>query len=549
MRPIDAFLQILREEGVSKVFGNPGTSELPFIDALSAAADLEFVLGMHEGPVVAMADGYARATGRPAFVSLHIAAGLANGLVGLLNAARSRTPLVVTAGQQHRKHLVSDPMLSGDLVGIAKTAVKHTFDVQHAHDLPILLRRSFALAQQPPAGPVFLSIPMDLLEEDTDVELPGRSMLAPLGAAARLDTAATILAAADRPAIVAGDGVGHDGAVTALVALAEALGATVYHQPMNDGIDFPTAHPLYAGMLTPTNTAIRDTLSAHDVVFIIGTHAFMAHHYTPGSPIPAATTVVQLDSDHTEPGRTFPVALGLVGGIRPSLVALTAQLAGQVPGAAQRITRATARTGERRTRMDEQAAARYGCAPLDPRVAAHAVIAGLPADAVVVEEAITTGIVLRSLLRQDRPKSFVHTVGGGLGWGIGAAIGSRMGDPDRPVVAVLGDGCTMFGLQGLWTAARYDVAVTFIVMNNGEYRTLKETLDSWDSRSTRSGRYCGLDLAPPQLDFTKAAEFFGIDAVRVTGADHLVETVSKAMSSSAPPLLIDVPITGHAPRN
>ncbi|WP_354639885.1 thiamine pyrophosphate-binding protein [Kitasatospora camelliae] len=552
MRPIEAMLEILRAEGVTTVFGNPGTSELPFTDALAAAPDFSYVLGAHEGSVVAMADGYARATGRTAFVSLHIAAGLANGLVGLLNASRSRTPMVVTAGQQDRRHLAADPMLSGDLIGLASAAVKETFDVQHARDLPLMLTRAFAAARRTPAGPVFLSVPMDLLTEDTEVELPGRTVLAPPGPATELDAAARLLAAADRPAIVAGDAVGRDGATAELVALAEALGAVTYHQPMNDNLDFPTTHPLYGGMLVATHAAIRETLAAHDTVLIVGTHAFMAHHYTPGSPIPEGTTVLQLDADPAELGRNFGVRLGLQGALGPSLAGLAAELAGRVPQAAARIAAAATRAAAERAETERAALAAYGPGPLDPLAAAHAVAAGLPADAVLVEEAITTGLRLRRVLRQDRPGSYVHTVGGGLGWGIGAAIGRRMGDPTRPVVAVLGDGCAMFGLQGLWAAGHYGVPVTFVVMNNGEYRTLKETLDGWDSRSTRVGRYLGLDLAPEadgarhRLDFRAAAEFFGIESVRVDDPAHLTEVIAKSASATAP-LLVDVPITGHVP--
>jgi benzoylformate decarboxylase len=543
-RPVDVMLRILRDEGVSKVFGNPGTSELPFIDALVDAPDLEFVLGLHEGSVVAMADGYARATRRPSFVSLHIAAGLANGMASLLNASRSRTPMVVTAGQQDRRHLVSDPMLAGDLVGLAKAAVKRTFDVQHAHDLPILLRRAFALAAQPPAGPVFLSIPMDLLAEQTVVGYPAKSEVAPLGVPADLAPAVSLLARADRPAIVAGDGVGRADALAALVALAEALGAPVYHQPMNDGVNFPTTHPLYADRLEPANTAIHDRLAQHDVVFIVGCHAFTVHHYTPGPAVPDTTSVVQLDSDAAEIGRNFTVAAGLVGGIEPTLHALTNALRDRVPSAPARIESAGRQAVARQTSVDEKALARYGVAPLDPLAAAHAIAAGLTEDTVVVEEAITSGVLLRSVLRQDKPRSLVHAIGGGLGWGIGAAIGTRLADESRPVVAVLGDGCTMFGLQGLWSAARYGVPVTFLVMNNGEYRTLKQTLDRWDSRATRAGNYIGLDLAPPRLDFTKAGEFFGIETVRAQSTDHLTQLVTKGIGSHTP-LLVDVPITGH----
>jgi benzoylformate decarboxylase len=202
---------------------------------------------VQEAAVVAMADGYARATGRPAFVNLHVAAGTANGLIGMLNARRSRTPLVVVAGQQDQRHLLQDPMLSGDLVALASGVAKHAQEVHRPQDLPVVLRRAFALAQRPPQRPVFVSVPMNVLDDDTPVEVPARSPMVPPGAAAGLDRAAALLAAADRPAIIAGDGVGRDGAVGALVRVAEALGAVTYHQPMNDCLDFPGSHPLYAG--------------------------------------------------------------------------------------------------------------------------------------------------------------------------------------------------------------------------------------------------------------------------------------------------------------
>jgi benzoylformate decarboxylase len=540
-------MRILREEGVTRVFGNPGTTELPFIDALADSADLEYVLALQELSAVAMADGYARATGRPSFVSLHLAAGVANGLIGMLNASRSRTPMVITAGQQDRRHLVQDPMLSGDVVALASAATKYAVEVRHARDLPVLLRRAFALASQPPAGPVLLSIPVDLLAEDTQVELLGRSAAAPAAGAdaGGLAAAAAVLAAAHRPAIVAGDGVGRDGAVPELVALAEATGSVVYHQPMYDGVDFPGSHPLSAGMLPPANAAIRAALTGHDVAFVVGCHAFMPHRYTPGPAIPDGVTVLQLDTDPAEIGRNFAVAVGLVGALGPSLAALAGALSGRVPAAGARLAEAKARSTADRARVDADALAAYGERPLDPLAAAHAVAAGLPPGAVVVEEAITVGIKLRQVLALDRPRSYAHTVGGGLGWGIGAAIGTRLGAPDRPVVAVLGDGSAMFGIQGLWSAARYRVPVAFVVMNNGEYRTLKDTLDADKTTSSRLRRYTGLDLAPPALDWTKAGAFFGVRAVRVGSAGELREVVA-ATAELDGPLLIDVPVRGHA---
>ncbi|MFD5831854.1 thiamine pyrophosphate-dependent enzyme, partial [Lentzea sp. NPDC060358] len=348
------------------------------------------------------------------------------------------------------------------------------------------------------------------------------------------------------PAVVAGDGVGRDGAVAELVAVAEALGATVFHQPMHDGVDFPGTHPLHAGALAPTHAAIREALAPHDVVLVVGCHAFMAHHYTPGPAIPPGTTVVQLDTDPAELGRTFAVACGLTGDLRSTLDVLAMSLRGKVTGAQQRTAEAGRRHAARRELARNEALAAEPAAPMHPLAAALAVADGLPDDAVLVEEAITTGVLLRRLLRLDRPGSLVHTVGGGLGSGIGMAVGTALGAPGTPVVAVLGDGCTLFGLQGLWNAARHQVPVTFLVMNNGEYRTLKETLDGWGGRSAATGRYLGLDLAPSRLDFTAAAAFFGVPATRAGHRDDLAEIVAKAAHRDGP-LLVDVPVSAHVP--
>lgn len=537
-RPASALLDILQGEGVDRVFGNPGTTELPFLAALADAEEApEYVLGVHEGAVVSMADGYARATGRPAFVSLHIAAGLANGLIGLLNARRSRTPLVVMAGQQDRRHLQQDPMLSGDLVALAAPAVKATYDIQHARDLPLALRRAFALAVRPPAGPVFLSVPMDLLAEDTEVDVPARTPPIRPTPAGGLDRAAVLLGAAARPVIVAGDGVGREDAMAALVRTAETCGAPVHHQPMADHLDFPTTHPLYAGMLPPRHDAIRAALAPYDTVLIAGAHAFTPHHYSPGPALPPGITVVQLDSDPDEIGRNFPADHGVVGALRPSLDRLADLLRERVPErtAKIRVLRAYDRHTVERDRAEAAARAAYSPAPLAPWAAAHAVARGLPPGAAVVEEAITVGLLLRRLVHLDRPGSYTHTVGGGLGWGIGAAVGRALAEPGRPVVAVLGDGCALFGLQGLWSAARYAAPVLFVVMSNGAYRTLQNTYEAMGSNGPCPGTELG------RLDFTQAARFFGIDAVRAESADHLRELVGGA-GELARPMLVDVPL-------
>ncbi len=529
MRLSEMVLEILLDESVDRVFGNPGTTELPLVDRLVGEQRLPYVLGVHEGPLVAMADGYARATGRPAFVNLHVAAGTANGLIGMLNALRSRTPMVVLAGQQDSRHLIQDPMLSGDLVALASSASKRAVEARRADEVPTLLRRAFREAASPPAGPVFVSVPMDLFDEDVPVGPPGVTRLEQSRPVFDLDAAVKLLLAGRRPAVVAGDGVGRGGAVAELVDLVESLGATVFHAPMNDRLDFPMSHPSYAGMLVPENARIRERLDGHDVVLLAGVRAFVPHHYSPERAIGPDARLVQVDDDPAEVGRTYPAEVGLVGDVREILRALGEQVSA---------------AGEERSvlhtaRVVPDVPADSGL-PLDPRRAAATVATHLPGGAVVVEEAITTGLLLREHLTLGEPGSFQHTVGGGLGWGIGAAVGTALGRPGRRVVAALGDGCAMFGVQGLWTAAREGVPVTFVVFGNGEYRTLKQTLARM--RGPRVDGFVGMDLDRPQVDWPALAESFGVRGVRVTGSDHLA-TLLESEGPENPPLLVEVPIT------
>jgi benzoylformate decarboxylase len=545
VKAASALIELLRSEGVENVFGNPGTTELPFMDALAEAPDLQYRLGLHESAAVAMADGFARASGRTAFLNLHIAAGLANGLSMILNARRARTPLVVTAGQQDRRHLLEDPMLSGDLVAIAQGAFKDAVEVSQVDDLPVLMRRAFLQARAAPAGPVFVSIPVDILEEELADPLPPRSELRRLGPAQGLEDAAALLLDARAPAIVAGDGVGRDSAFDELVAVAETLGATVHHEPMYDAADFPATHPLSAGMLPPVNSEIRSRLDAHDVVFLVGSHAFSAHYYTPARAIPESATVVQLDDDEAELGRNYPVALGLHGGIRASLAQLLPLLQGRSPEAAERLAAARDRPspgtpGREAEEVPDGAAG-------DSATAAAALVAALPEDTVLIEEGITTGLHVRREFAADQPGSFHHSVGGALGWGLGAAIGVKLARPEAPVVAAVGDGCAMFGIQALWSAARYEVPAVFVVLNNREYRACKQGMERVLA-GPPADRFVGMDLAPPEIDFIGLATSLGVSASRAAGPEEIAEEMQAALGSNAP-ALIEIPIAGFEERS
>jgi benzoylformate decarboxylase len=532
MKAADALLELLRSEGIEHVFGNPGTTELPFMDALARAGDIPYVLGLHESAAVSMADGYARASGRPSFVNLHIASGLANGLSQVLNARRARTPMVVTAGQQDRRHLIADPMLGGDLVALAQGAFKEAVEVARVEDLPVLMRRAFLHARAAPSGPVFVSIPVDVLEEELPGPLPARSGVRPPGAADGVADLADVLLSARSPAIVAGDGVGREGAVDELVRVAEALGATVFHEPMYDAVDFPATHALSAGMLPPVNARIRDLLDGHDVIFLVGSHAFSAHYYTPSVAIPDGATVVALDADPAELGRNYAVAIGSQGGIRATLRELGPALAGRCPEAGDRLAAARAR------RADEPARAPAS----EAEMASAALTAAMPPDGILVEEAITTGLLVRRDFAAARPGSYHHSIGGALGWGIGASVGIKLARPEAPVVAAVGDGCAMFGIQALWSAARYETPVVIAVLNNREYRACKQGVDRVVSAGGADG-FVGMDLAPPTIDFAGLAEALGVRGRRAEGPEAIAAEIEEALSSSGP-TLVEIPIAG-----
>lgn len=537
MKAARRLIELAQSEGVDRIFGNPGTTELPLMDELARVPEMQYFLGLHEGTAVSMADGFARATGRPSFVNLHIAAGLAHGLANILNAKRARTPMVVTVGQQDRRHLIHDPMLGGDLLALAQGAFKDAVEVNRAADLPTLMRRAFLLSQTAPTGPVMVSIPVDVLDGELDEPIPPRTQVRGLGVAVGVEEIAEALLGAGAPAIVAGDGVGREGAVGDLVELAESVGATVFHEPMYDCVDFPATHPLSAGMLPPVDELIRERLSGHDVVFLVGSHAFSAHYYTEATPIPERTQVLQLDSDRSELGRNYPATMALWGGIAATIRALTRITSGRCPEAEARLATARAElAGHDRPSVASPAGER-----IDPSAAAEALVAGLPDDSIMIEEAITTGLEVRRAFAADRPGSYHHSVGGALGWAIGGGIGVKMAHPDRPVVSVVGDGTAMYTIQGLWSAAHYDVPVVVVVMNNREYAACKRGI----ARVVSGGgdRYVGMDLTDPEIDFVGLSTSLGVQARAASSAEELTDAVSEALASGVP-TLIDAAVAG-----
>lgn len=541
-------LEVLRTEGVRHVFGNPGSTELPLIDALAGADDLQYVLALQEATAVGIAEGYAQTTGRPALLNLHTTAGVGNAIGALTNAQANQTPLVVTAGQQDYRHIVSDPLLSGDLTGLARGVSKWAHEVRTPGELGTVLRRAFHDAASAPAGPVFVSLPMDLVDSDVELTVPPPSTIDRRSVAGGLDDLAALLTgpAVGKVGIVVGDEVASSDAVDAVVALGELLGAPVHGAPLFGRAVFPPKHPLWSGMLVSAASAMNAVLAAYERVLFIGGRPFMVYPYTPGSPLPEATELLHLSADPQQLGRSHATRWAGAGDARATIEALLPLVrAGldedRVRDAAAALERATAHRQAAITRLEDNALSRYGTSPMDAMAAAHALIRSLPTGTAVVDEAITTGVYVRGFHHDAVPHNYFFNRGAGLGWGMPFAVGASLGRDRGPVLCVVGDGAAMYSPQALWTAANERLPVVFAVVNNRQYLILKNNLRGMNGESLRTGRFVGMQLDDPPVDFVALAESMGVDATLVEKAGDVGDAMQVALESGKPHLL-ELPI-------
>ena len=537
-RGADVLLEILRSEGVEYVFGNPGTTELPLIDALVQTPDIRYVLALQEASAVAMADGYAQAARRPGFLNLHTAGGLGHGMGNLLNASVSQTPLVVTAGQQDSRHTITDPLLFGDLVRIAQPAVKWAQEVLHADQLPVLVRRAFHDATAAPTGPVFLSLPMDVMEEISAVGIDEPSRIERRSVAGSLDDLAQHLAdvAPGRLAIIAGDEIHLSDAADEVVALAEMLAAPVFGSSWPSRIPFPTAHPLWAGNMPTKATEIADRLRGFDAVFALGGKSLITILYTEGPAVPPTCAVYQMSADVRDLGRTYRTPLSVVGDIKSSLRAMLPLLreraAANVDAYAALRQKAALDRQTKRGALAELAAAEEGAAVIAPLVAAREIVRAIGPEIAIIDEAIATSLHVRGFLCSQSPRQYSFLRGGALGWGMPAAVGCSLGLGREPVVCLVGDGAALYSPQALWTAAHEKLPITFVVLNNREYNVLKKFMKSrTDYVSSRTNRYLAMDLAEPAIDFLELARSMGVPARRIDRAADVAAAIEAGIKS------------------
>ena len=538
----DAFLRVLKDEGVTKMFGNPGTTELPIMHALSSAPEMGYVLALQEAVVIAMADGYARASGKLVSCNVHVAPGLGNAIGSIYTSMMSGTPMIVTAGQQEQGHGLTEPLLYAPLVPIAQPVVKWATEVSRIEDLPRILRRAAKVAMTAPTGPVFISLPGDILNNEAAIDM---------GEVTRVDTAvrpsdaaleqlARRLLSAKKPVILAGHEIATSDAFAEATELAETLGAPVLQQTVAWGAHFPSEHPAYLGALNRDQKYVRRVLSDYDLMLCVGSDVLKMSVWSETEPLPETTKVAMIGLRDWEMGKNFPAEIALRADVKETLKALVPLL--KKLGGAKLAEQAKASLAEIATRnwsaQRAQKAAKVatpGGGPLPAEWLMMRLSDKLPMDAIIVEEGLTSTSTLPSYFPFRDRNSFFGNVSGGIGWGIAAAVGVQIAEPTRRVVAVIGDGSAMYSISAIWSAANQKLPVIFLITNNEGYQILKNRLKLFHGNDTP----IGMDFNDPPMNIAKIAEGFGLPAERVDTADGFDAALDRALARTDGPTLIE----------
>ena len=548
----EALVRMLIAEGVEYIFGNPGTSETPMMDALQDFPQIRYIQALQEGTAVGMADGYARATGRPAFANIHIAGGLANGISALYNAHRGGTPVVLTAGNSDTRMLLSEPTLSGDLVEMTRQYTKWSHEIHHPADVPGAVRRAFKEARTPPTGPVFLSFPWDTMDEQADVDVigggPGYFRTRPDRDA--LARASQLLAQAENPVIVIGDRIAQSGGVAAMTRVAEMLGARVFAASFSE-VNFPTSHPLWSGLLNTSSPVTRRLLAGADVVLAVGANIFSSFLYVDVPLLDPQSRLVHLDSAPREVEKNYPTEVGILADPSTGLAELAEALEQDLTAPAKEAaaTRMAELAEGRRRAQDEyrqRLRQRWDNSPIAVERMMHELAAAVPPGTIVADEAITSRPALMQEFDFDQPGSLYGIQGGALGWAMPGALGLKLAQPDRPVLAVVGDGASMYTVQALWTAATFNIPVVYAICNNRAYRILKVNMDIYLKRmlndDARISEYTGMDFANP-LDLAAMAQALGVASEKITDPAQIAPA-ARRMFDRGQPGLLDISIDG-----
>jgi len=522
----EATWALMRAHGMHTVFGNPGSTELGFF--LRWPDDLRYVLGLQESVVVGMADGYAQATGNASFVNLHSAVGVGHAMGAIFTAFKNRTPMVISVGQQARSILPFDPFLhSARATELPQPYVKWAVEPARAQDVPLAIARAYHVAMSPPRGPVLVSVPADDWAVPCEPVMPRQVSQAIRPDPLLLDQLARTLEAAKSPAFVIGPAVDRDGAWHEALAFAERHRARVWGAPMAGRAGFPEDHPQFAGWLPSMRERIVALLAGHDVILALGAPAFTYHVQGEGPHAPAGAQVLQIIDD-PQTAAWAPLGTSVVASLKLALQDLLARPASSAS--------ATALASRAMPALRDPRPVQPMPGVGEPITAAYFMqtLAGLRArDSIVFEEAPSARPAMQRHLPIFEPGTYWTMDSGGLGHGLPAAIGVALAQPQKKVIAMLGDGSAMFGIQGLWSAAQLKLPITFLILKNRRYAALHNFAPHFGFDA--GAALPGTEL--PQLDFVAIAQGMGVQASRVNAAAELHAAIKQALAASQPVLL------------
>ncbi|HXV50245.1 MAG TPA: thiamine pyrophosphate-binding protein [Candidatus Binatia bacterium] len=544
-----AYLEVAAAHGVEYVFGLPGTSGQEFIGTIADQEKIRFILALHETCVVSMADGHARVTGRPQIAQVSTLPGSANSVGALYDAYRDRSPVIVTSTNVDTRIDGRDSHTEGkNLVEMTKQFTKWSAEVHRADRIPEYLNRAFKVASTPPTGPVYLALPSNLLGESIAVANPEaeRSKITPriAGDPDALAEAAKMLAQAKRPLIVAGSGIAKAGATEEIVKLAETVAAPVVMEPRYSFLAFPTTHPQSFQIAERQPSFDLPVWGQPDVIIAIGCRLIREYRYLPEPVIKPATRCIHIEEDPWEIGKVFPVDVGIIADAKSALKTLLEIYPKVAPApevTAERLEVIRKAKDQANAEIESRVTKGWNGVPINASRLARAMDHLLDKNLLIVNESPTSKDLLMANFHFSPGRDyFSNSSGGYLGWGLGAAIGAKLASPKRRVVACLGDGSTMFGLQGLWTLAKYRIPLLVVVFNNRAYMAVKNQFRGSEER-IRIAAEMGAEIAGPEINFARLAETFGIFGERVEHPDAIEPALKRALEQNGP-ALVDVVI-------
>ncbi|MFL2682135.1 MAG: thiamine pyrophosphate-binding protein [Alphaproteobacteria bacterium] len=536
-----AFLSILKSEGVTHLFGNPGTTELPIMHALKEYPEIKYILGLQEAIVVAMADGYSRATGKLSACNVHVAPGLGNAMGAIYNAKFVGSPIIITAGQQEQGHGLMEPMLYGPLVRMAEPLVKWATEVTRLEDLPRIMRRAAKIALSPPTGPVFISLPGDILNTEAKIDLgsPTRIIDSYRPSHNSIELIAKKITKFNKPIIVVGHEVASYNAFKEVAMFAELSGSAVYQQTVPHGSHFPSEHIAFMGALPRLQNPTKKILENYDLLICVGCDGLRMSVWNDTEPLPSKMPIIHIGINEWEIGKNYFTELAIIGNVKNTLHDINQYLKNTLTSKesvkAKKNLEHIAKNNwtVKKKKLISKTLDDKLKKPITPNWLMMNIANNITKNNIVVEEGLVSTRALLNYLPYKNNKDFYGLASGGIGWAVSGAIGIALANPSKTIIAIIGDGSSMYGIQSLWSAAHYKLPIVYIIANNQSYRIIKERLEAFHKNTN----FVGMDFNKPKIDFSKLANSLGIQSETINNPKNLDSIFKKAFKYKKPYLL------------